>query len=208
MKVSPQSLLIVVFVAILSASCASTGSMRAFQTGVASWYGPGFHGKLTANGERFNQDDLTAAHKTLPFNTLVRVVNIDNGKSVVVRINDRGPYAKNRIIDLSREAAKKIDMLGSGTARVRLFIVQGNEREANTRANSDELFAVQVASFNDVKSAEAKASTIKNAWVKSYKVDGKTVFRVYVGRFSSKNAAAEHARRLKRDGIDGFVKQI
>jgi rare lipoprotein A len=208
MRISPQSLVIFVFAAILSASCASTGSMRSFQSGVASWYGPGFHGKQTANGERFNQDDLTAAHKTLPFNTLVRVVNVDNGKSVVVRINDRGPYAKNRIIDLSREAAKKIDMLNSGTARVRLFLVRGNEREVNARANSDELFAVQVASFNDSKSAEAKASTIKNAWVKSYKVDGKTVFRVYVGRFSSKDAAADHARRLQRDGIDGFVKQI
>ncbi|TNE70555.1 septal ring lytic transglycosylase RlpA family protein [bacterium] len=189
-------------------SCATTSSTRAFQSGVASWYGPGFHGKQTANGEKYDQEELTAAHKTLPFNTLVRVMNLDNGKSVVVRINDRGPYAKGRIIDLSRGAAKKLDMLNSGTARVRLFLVRGDAREVNARANSDELFAVQIASYNDSKGAEAKASTVKNAWVKSYKVDGKTVYRVFVGKFNSKEDAQDFAKRLKRDGIDGFVKQL
>lgn len=98
-------------------------SSRSVQTGEASYYGPGFHGKLTANGERFNMHALTAAHRTLPFGTRVRVTNLTNGKSIVVRVNDRGPFKKNRIIDLSREAARKIDMLQSGTARVSLEVL-------------------------------------------------------------------------------------
>lgn len=92
-------------------------------TGTASYYGRKFNGKKTANGERFNMYALTAAHKTLPFNTKVKVLNLENNKSVVVRINDRGPYKKGRIIDLSFAAAKKIDMIKSGTARVHLTIL-------------------------------------------------------------------------------------
>lgn len=90
--------------------------------GIASWYGPGFHGRKTANGERFDTYDYTAAHKTLPFNTLVKVTNLENGKSTIVRINDRGPYSSGRIIDLSYAAKQEIGM--SGLARVRLEIVQ------------------------------------------------------------------------------------
>lgn len=90
------------------------------QQGMASWYGPGFAGRRTANGEIFDPSQLTAAHKELPFNTVVRVHNLDNGRSVVVRINDRGPFVHGRIIDLSRAGAEQIGMIGSGTARVRL----------------------------------------------------------------------------------------
>ena len=92
------------------------------EKGVASWYGPDFHDKPTANGEIYNQDAMTAAHRTLPFNTLVLVENLDNGRSVVVRVNDRGPYAKDRIIDLSKRAANEIGMIGTGTARVKLTV--------------------------------------------------------------------------------------
>jgi rare lipoprotein A len=92
-------------------------------SGMASYYGLGFHGKKTASGERFNMYKLTAAHKSLPFGTRVRVTNLDNNKSVIVRINDRGPYAKGRIIDLSLAAARDIGMVKSGTARVRLEII-------------------------------------------------------------------------------------
>lgn len=92
-------------------------------TGVASYYGKGFHGKKTANGEIFDMNDLTAAHKTLPFGTTLRVTNLNNNKTVEVRINDRGPFVKNRIIDLSYAAAKRIDMIGTGTARVKLEIL-------------------------------------------------------------------------------------
>ncbi|MBD9513447.1 septal ring lytic transglycosylase RlpA family protein [Pseudomonas sp. BGr12] len=88
--------------------------------GTASYYGKAHHGKRTASGERFNQNALTAAHRTLPFGTRVRVTNLDNGRSVVVRINDRGPFGRGRIIDVSKAAAEQLNMLRSGTAPVRL----------------------------------------------------------------------------------------
>jgi rare lipoprotein A len=90
------------------------------ETGVASWYGPTFYGRKTANGELYNGDDLTAAHKTLPMPVNVRVTNLENGKSLVVRVNDRGPYARGRIIDLSKRAAELLDVVQTGTARVRV----------------------------------------------------------------------------------------
>jgi rare lipoprotein A len=90
------------------------------ETGVASWYGPGFHGKSTANGERYDQSDRTAAHRTLQMPAIVRVTNLENGMSTVVRINDRGPFARSRIIDLSRTAAEELDVVRNGTARVRI----------------------------------------------------------------------------------------
>jgi rare lipoprotein A len=93
------------------------------ETGIASWYGPTFYGHATANGEIYNAGDLTAAHRTLPMPVNVRVTNLDNGKSVVLRVNDRGPYAKGRIIDVSEQAAKLLGFYGQGTARVRVTYV-------------------------------------------------------------------------------------
>ena len=92
-------------------------------TGAASWYGPKFHGRLTANGERFNMDDLTAAHRTLPFGTRVRVTNNATGKAVIVRINDRGPFHGNRVIDLSRQAAKTIGLMSRGVGNVKIEVL-------------------------------------------------------------------------------------
>ncbi|MGF6148840.1 RlpA-like protein precursor [Kingella potus] len=90
------------------------------QTGKASWYGPGFHGRKTANGERFDMNTLTAAHRTLPISSRVRVTNLANGKSVVVRINDRGPYHGNRVLDLSKAAAQELGFIRTGTAQVKI----------------------------------------------------------------------------------------
>jgi rare lipoprotein A len=93
------------------------------ETGIASWYGPDFYGKYTANGELYDGGQLTAAHRTLPMPVNVRVTNLDNGKSIIVRVNDRGPYARGRIIDLSRRAAELLDVVQNGTARVRVTYV-------------------------------------------------------------------------------------
>jgi rare lipoprotein A len=93
---------------------------RAIQRGTASWYGPGFHGRKTASGERFNSYDMTAAHRSLPFGTRLRVVNEKNGRSVVVRVNDRGPFAHRRIIDLAKGPAQALGLTSSGTAYVSL----------------------------------------------------------------------------------------
>jgi rare lipoprotein A len=99
------------------------------ETGIASWYGPGFHQKFTANGEVFDQNDLTAAHRTLPMPCFVRVTNLDNGRSIVLRVNDRGPYARGRIIDLSRRSAQLLGYENIGTAKVRVQIMANESRE-------------------------------------------------------------------------------
>ncbi|WP_281356397.1 septal ring lytic transglycosylase RlpA family protein [Pelistega suis] len=99
-------------------------SLKEFsQTGVASWYGPGFHGKRTANGETFNQHALTAAHKELPLNSVVRVTRVSTGKSIVVRINDRGPFHSNRVIDLSYGAAKQLGIVHRGSEKVKIELI-------------------------------------------------------------------------------------
>jgi len=111
------------------ASCATTRPMRVesppveAQVGVASYYAGSWHGRRTASGERFDMHELTAAHRTLPFGTRVRVTNLNNGREVIVRINDRGPWKKKRVIDVSYAAARKLGMIGPGTAKVRLDIV-------------------------------------------------------------------------------------
>ena len=109
------------------------------ETGIASWYGPDFHGKYTANGEVYNMNDLTAAHPTLPLPSVVRVTNLDNGRSIVVRVNDRGPYVRGRIIDLSRRAAQLIGMIGTGTAKVRVQILPDESRQAVLLAQQGEI---------------------------------------------------------------------
>lgn len=145
-----RACLVLLLCAILLAGCGSRGSWRKggvtgtkpytvrgktyyplksahgfVEVGTASWYGPGFHGKKTANGERFNQYAMTAAHKLLPLGTKVRVTHLGNGRSIIVRINDRGPFVEDRVIDLSRGAATRLNMMGSGTARVRVQSLGG-----------------------------------------------------------------------------------
>lgn len=128
------------------------------ETGIASWYGYPYHGRPAADGEIYDMEKLTAAHRTLPFGTWVRVTNLGNAKSVDVRITDRGPFVDGRIIDLSKAGARAIDMLGPGTARVRLNIVQS---PANL---GPALFAVQVGAFQD----QGRARSLRDSLVGSY----------------------------------------
>jgi rare lipoprotein A len=199
---------LVFFLFLLLTSCSTGRMLTEIQTGVASWYGPGFHGKKTANGEKFNKNKLTAAHKTLPFNTLVKVINTENGKSVTVRINDRGPYAKDRIIDLSEAAGKKIGITQTGTAFVKLLLVKGDLQDSTQKISSGEQFSVQLASYSDAKSAEQNAKNIPKAFVLKGLANGKSVFRVYSGKFKSSNEAKEWQRALQEKGFKGFVKQL
>lgn len=113
------------------------------ETGIASWYGPDFHGKYTANGELYNMNDLTAAHPTLPLPSIVRVTNLENGRSILVRINDRGPYKRGRILDLSRRAAQLLGIIGSGTAKVRVQILPEESRQAALLAQQGEIPSVE-----------------------------------------------------------------
>ena len=104
------------------------------ETGIASWYGPKFHGRRTANGETFDMNTLTAAHRTLPMPSLVRVINLSNGRSLLLRVNDRGPFARNRIIDVSRRAAQLLGFQRQGTARVRVEIVADESQQMKLTA--------------------------------------------------------------------------
>lgn len=131
------------------------------ETGVASWYGPGFHGKLTSNGEVFDMYAISAAHKSLPLPTFVRVTNLQNGKSIIARINDRGPFTKNRLIDLSYAAATRLDMIQQGTALVEVESIVAPARldqPSELRENTPPLCPVQVfiqtGAFADKGNAE------------------------------------------------------
>jgi len=126
-RFSTSLILACAVISICLSACGRKVSPRApsgFQTGMASWYGPKFHNKTTASGEKFDMRKLTAAHRTLPFNTIVRVENLKNGRKVDVRINDRGPFIEGRIIDLSRQAAEKLDMIRDGVVRVRIEVLR------------------------------------------------------------------------------------
>lgn len=129
------------------------------EEGIASWYGPGFHGKTTANGERYNQFAMTAAHKILPLGTTVRVTHLKNGKSIIARINDRGPFVDDRVIDLSRAAATRLDMMGTGTARVR---IQSIGDVPNTTPDGDIKgdFYIQVGAFANKENAQKLAGIL------------------------------------------------
>jgi len=98
------------------------------ETGIASWYGPGFHGSRTASGEKYDQHEMTAAHRTLQMPSLVRVTNLSNGKSVIVRVNDRGPFSKSRVMDVSKLAAENLGMIGTGTAKVKLELLPAESK--------------------------------------------------------------------------------
>ncbi len=204
--------ILIFLVLILLTACSSQRQVQQqrgaiIQEGIASWYGPGFHGQATANGETYDQNALTAAHRTLPFDTVVRVLNLENGKNVIVRINDRGPYVGNRIIDLSYRAARDIDMIGPGTARVRVEVLR-SERPINPREIERELFTVQVASYNSRREAEQFARGIQDARVREALVNRNAVYRVYVGEFTRRQDAEARLQRLRRQGLNGFVKQV
>ena len=203
---------------LLIASCGTTSRMdeksggsnigKKIEEGVASWYGPNFHGKLTANGEKYDMHGLTAAHRTLPFNTILKVKNLDNGQSVQVRINDRGPYAKNRIIDLSKKAARRIDMLGPGTARVALILMEGNLEDSRTTNLKVPTYTVQLGSFEDENKAFAHSRKIPGSRVETIQLNNRTVYRVYYGIYTKKQRAREKQRQLTNKGFNCYVKQI
>ncbi len=203
--------LLIPLLLFLVTGCATVRYNRVIEYGVASWYGPDFHGKLTADGERYNQNALTAAHRTLPFNTYVKVINLNNGRSVVVRINDRGPYAKGRIIDLSKKAATILHMIGPGTARVKLVLERGNAENVHKNLSYNQgvgLFAVQVGAYSDRAAADQKSRRIRGTWIQDVKVNGQRIYRVYYGKFDNEDKAIRAKNVLSRKGIRGFVKEI
>jgi rare lipoprotein A len=168
------------------------------QRGYASWYGPKFHGRRTANGEVYDMHAMTAAHRDLPFGTLVEVHNLDNGRRVEVRINDRGPFVRGRVIDLSRAAAQALDMIGPGTAPVEL------RARLDRPVYAGGTFTVQVGAFRDRDRALALEAELRRHYdVEVQAVDG--WHRVRVGGQRDRGAAKKLAAELRRVGHDAVV---
>jgi rare lipoprotein A len=172
--------------------------------GIASWYGDPYHGRRTASGEVYDKNKMTAAHRTLPFNTMVLVHNLENGKDVKVRINDRGPFVKNRIIDLSFAAARKIGMVGTGSAHVRIDILEDVPVEG--------YYAIQVGAFRDKERAEAMqtqvAAICPPAHIVSIENDDGVLYRVQAGKYSDHSSALKALAELKKLKYDGFVVRL
>jgi rare lipoprotein A len=189
------------------------------QKGIASWYGADFHGKKTANGETYDMHEVTAAHKTLPLDTYVKVDNLENGKSIVVRVNDRGPFVRGRIIDLSFAAAKKLGIVEKGTAKVKIkalgtpakTAVNSNEPVKLIPANYDSgIFTFQVGAFEDRENAERLRQKLdrqyKNAHISPFDNGHDTLYRVRVGRYDTLEKIIEAEHILTEKGFkDIFI---
>lgn len=195
------------------------GSSRGFvQRGMASWYGTKFHGRKTASGETYNMENFTAAHRTLPLGTYVKVKRTDGrGESVVVKINDRGPFVNNRVIDLSRAAARQLDMLKEGVAPVEVTalgeeILRGEPGEVTLRPRYDYnrgSFSVQVGAFTVKENAQRLVRRMKDehgeADLSLIELGGREFFRVRVGRFNTDQEAEAFKEKLLRSGDFGHA---
>jgi rare lipoprotein A len=205
------------------------------EIGMASWYGEPYHGRRAANGEVYDMDKMTAAHRTLPFDTLVEVLNLDNRQEVKVRITDRGPFIDGRIIDLSRAAAKEISMIGPGTAKVRVTVV-GIEARAATPAKEPAAskpppppaaspvageqqpagsaagYAVQIGAFSEEEAAEKlqrqMASRYGGAYIENVRSSHGMLYRVRVGPRRTLTEAATLAASLQQEKFQTIVVRV
>ena len=176
------------------------------EQGLASWYGIPYHGRPAADGEIYDMETLVAAHRTLPFNTWLKVTNLNNGLSVNVRVIDRGPFVNGRIIDLSKAAARRIQMLGPGVARVRLEVIS-----APADVPSSDFYAVQIGAFANEASAEKLRARYASRYgyaqiaIKQGRVP---LYRVLVGKMPSSDAAQQLAETLRPEVHQDFVVRL
>lgn len=173
------------------------------QTGLASWYGQDFHGKITSSKEIYNMYDMTAAHRILPFGTYVMVTNLDNGKSVFVRINDRGPFIKGRIIDLSYAAAKVIGMVGPGVVPVKIEVLKDISPK-----KSSQKFSVQVGAFifkeNAVELKKKLQKDYRNVYISVFNTSHQKYYRVRI-KVKNSESARRTALKLSKDGYTALI---
>ena len=172
------------------------------ETGVASWYGHPYHGRRAANGEIYDMEKLTAAHRTLPFDTWLRVENLGNSKSVEVRITDRGPFVEGRMIDLSHAAARAIDMIGPGIARVRLEVIRTPAYVAPA------VFGVQVGAFRDRANAERLRAEMQSRYGSArlvQRADSPDLWRVVAGSEATEEGANGLAVRIRKELGEKFA---
>ncbi len=180
------------------------------KTGIASWYGPNFHGKMTANGETYNQNDLTAAHKTLPMPSIVRVTNLENGRSLIVRVNDRGPYARGRIIDMSKRGAELLGFKNQGVTKIRVQVLEAESRMvAQAAKNGQDTRGMEIPmnkSSYDTKQVQRKipghirdGNFYPDPVISEYAVGAPKIF-IQTGSFVSRSNAMKFASSLGKYG--------
>jgi rare lipoprotein A len=188
-------------------SAAPNPALSAYtEEGIASWYGVPFHGRRASNGEIYDMYKFTAAHRTLPFETMVRVTNLSNGKSTVVRITDRGPFVENRIIDLSLAAAREIESVGPGVVPVRMEVLGNVDLTAG-------FFTVQVGAFKDRGNAERLRDRLNVVYspifIQLYDSPDGLLYRVRVGKITGEDAARTFSDQLRdREGFTPFVTRL
>jgi rare lipoprotein A len=181
------------------------------ERGIASWYGDDFHGKKTSNGEVYDMHTKTAAHTILPFNTYVKVTNLSNKKYTIVRINDRGPFVKGRIIDLSYAAAKEIDLVGPGTARVEVIALNKNQIDPGIREGT---FTVQVGAFAEQANARRLADKLKVLYeyvnITEYlDANNKRFYRIHVSKTHTLDNAIKARKELEELGFaEAFIVRL
>ena len=211
-----KRLLLAIPLLVVLASCAAPKAsyetyrpgqaFRYREVGQASWYGEEYHGRRTSNGEVYDMNAMTAAHRTLPFNTRVLVTNLENGKKAEVRINDRGPFVGGRIIDLSRSGAIAIAMMAKGTARVSLEAVGFAGGQAPPLEG---LFAIQVGAFGERENALRMRDQLEKRHPKVHIVPWESntqrFYRVRVGAFRTEAQARTYLESLRKEGLPGLV---
>jgi rare lipoprotein A len=181
------------------------------QTGIASWYGDDFHGKKTANGEVYDMHKKNAAHTILPFNTYVKVTNLSNKKYTIVRINDRGPFVKGRIIDLSYAAAKEIDLVDPGTTQVEVIALNKNQLDPGLREG---IFTIQIGAFAEQANAQRLADKLKVLYdyvnITEYvDMNNKKFYRLHVSKTHTLDNATEVEKKLEDLGFtDAFIVRL
>ncbi|GAM54610.1 rare lipoprotein A precursor [Vibrio ishigakensis] len=178
------------------------------QKGKASWYGKKFHGHLTSNGETYDMYSMSAAHKTLPIPSYVKVTNLDNGKTAVVRVNDRGPFHDGRIIDLSYAAATKLGVIQSGVANVEIEHIDTSAHK-KPKTSSHPKFIIQVASLSNAENSQKLADKLSKDYQQPSFVESKDkTNRIFVGPISEANTAQDVLKKLKQDGFtSAFIKK-
>jgi rare lipoprotein A len=190
----------------VTAPTAIPPSVSQVESGIASWYGHPYHGRAAANGEIYDMENLTAAHRTLPFGTMVRVTNLTNDKTVDVRITDRGPFIDGRIIDLSHAAAKVIDLIGPGIARVRLDILSLPDLAARGG-----WYAVQAGAFRDKERAERLRACLESEYgaaILAIRGGSPALWRVVVGRIPNEGEANTLAQKIRAEVGSAFVVRL
>lgn len=190
------------------------------QEGISSWYGKEFDGRPTANGETFDMHGLSAAHRTLPLGTTIRVTNLDNGRDVVLKVNDRGPFVAGRILDCSYGAAKALGFAGAGLARVRIEVLRAGEEKPRRRPSPAEVlvggpglpervldasFTVQVGAFLNESNALRFKDQMVRVFGDSYVIKFRDFYRVRVGHLSTEEEAETMRKRIQTYGIESFV---